>query len=106
MSRLAKKNLLDRLTEVKLSKCESCLAGKVTIKPFSKAMRASSPLKLIHSDICGSMNVKVHHEAIYFITLIDDYLRYEYVYLLSNRYKTLNVFKCFRCLSGFNWNRE
>jgi len=95
MGRLAKEGLLDRLTRVKLPKCEPCLAGKTTIKPFSKAMRASGPLKLIHSDICGLMNVKARNEAIYFITLIDDYSRYGYVYLLSHRYEALDVFKRF-----------
>jgi len=43
-SRLAKEGLLDQLIRVKFSKCKSCLAGKITIKPFDKAMRASSPL--------------------------------------------------------------
>jgi len=58
-------------------------------------MRASSPLELIHPDICGPINVKVRHGAIYFITLVDDYSRYGYVYLLSHRYEALDVFKCF-----------
>ena len=49
MGRVAKKGLLDRLTRVKLSRCEPCLAGKATIKPFSKTMRASSLLELILS---------------------------------------------------------
>ena len=95
MGRLAKEGLLDRLTRVKLPRCEPCLAGKATIKPFGKAMRASSPLELIHSDICGPMNVKARHGAIYFITLIDDYSRYGYVYLLSHHYEALDVFKRF-----------
>jgi len=73
MRRLAKEGLLDRLTRAKSPKCEPCLTGKATIKPFSKAMRTSSPLELIHSDICRPMNVKARHGAIYFITLIDDY---------------------------------
>jgi len=59
--RLAKEGLLDRITRVKLPRCEPCLAGKAIIKHFSKAIRASSPLELIHSDICGPMNVKVCH---------------------------------------------
>ena len=65
------------------------------MKPFGKAMRASSPLELIHSDICGPMNVKAQNGAIYFITLIDDYSRYGYVYLLSHRYEALDIFKRF-----------
>ena len=73
MGRLAREGFLDRLTRVKLPRCEPCLAGKATIKPFSKAVMASSRLELIHSDICGPMNVKACHGVIYFITLIDDY---------------------------------
>jgi len=41
------------------------------------------------------MNVKAHHGAIYFITLIYDYSRYGYVHVLSHRYQALNLFKCF-----------
>jgi len=73
MGRLAKEAFLDRFTRVKLPRCEPCLADKATIKPFSRAMRASSSLELIHYDICGPMNVKALHGIIYFITLIDDY---------------------------------
>jgi len=73
MGRLAKEGLLDQLTRVKLPRCELCLAGKATIKPFSKAIRASSPLELIHSNICGPMNVKAHHGVVYFVTLMDNY---------------------------------
>jgi len=65
------------------------------MKPFGKASRASRPLKLIHSGIYRPMNIKAHHGAIYFITPIDDYSRYGYVYLVSHRYKALIVFKCF-----------
>jgi len=39
--------------------------------------------------------VKARHGAIYFITLMDGYSRYGYVYLLSHHYEALDVFKCF-----------
>jgi len=77
-----------------LPKCESCLAGKATAKPFGKASRASSPLELVHSDICGPMNGKARHGAFYFLTFRDDYMRYGYVYLLSHHYEALDFFKC------------
>ena len=95
MSRLTKEGLLEQLARVKLPRYESCLAGKAFTKPFDKAMRASGPLELIRSDICRPMNVKACHEDTYFITVIDDYLRYGYVYLLSHRHEALNVFKYF-----------
>ena len=74
MNRLAKEGILDRSTKVKLPRCESCLAGKATEKPFGKASRAITPLELIHSDICRPMSVKACHGANYFLTFIDDYL--------------------------------
>lgn len=95
MTRLAKEGLLGSLTKVKLPKCEPCLAGKATKKPFGKASRALGTLDLIHSDICGPMNVKARNGAIYFLTLIDDYSRYGYVFLLSHCHEALDVFKRF-----------
>ena len=49
------------------------MAGKATRLPFGKAKRACFPLELIHSDICGPMNVRARHGAQYFITFIDDF---------------------------------
>ena len=95
MTRLAKEGLLGSLTKVRLPKCEPCLVGKATKKPFGKACRALGALDLIHSDICGPMNVKARNGAIYFLTFINDYSRYGYVYLLSHRHEALDVFKRF-----------
>uniref|UniRef100_A0A2N9IVG1 CCHC-type domain-containing protein n=1 Tax=Fagus sylvatica TaxID=28930 RepID=A0A2N9IVG1_FAGSY len=95
MARLAREGLLGPLAKVDLPICEPCLAGKACRKPFGKAMRATQPLELIHSDICGPMNVKAHHGASYFLTFIDDYTRYGYVQLIAHRYEALDCFKHF-----------
>ena len=68
---------------------------RIETKPFGKAVRATQPLELIHSDICGPMNVKARHGASYFLTYIDDYTRYGYIPLIAHRYETLDCFKCF-----------
>jgi hypothetical protein len=52
--------------------CEHCLAGKATKLPFGKVKKASSLLQLIHSDICGPMNVREIHGGNYFTIFIDD----------------------------------
>ena len=57
---LTKEGQKDQLTKVKLPKCEPCLAIKETRKPFRKALKMSSPLELIHADICKPMNVKIY----------------------------------------------
>ncbi|KAL0386675.1 UNVERIFIED_CONTAM: Copia protein [Sesamum latifolium] len=64
-------------------------------KPFGKAKRATHPLELVHSNICGPMNVRARHGAFYFLTFIDDYSRYGSVYLLSHRSEALDCFKRF-----------
>ena len=80
MQRLAKQGLLSSIEHVELSTCENCLAGKSARKPFGQATRAEYPLQLVHSDICGPMNVRARHGANYFITFIDDFTRFSYVY--------------------------
>lgn len=50
---------------------------------------------IIHSYNYGPANVKASHAASYFLTLIDGYLCYSYVYLLSHRLEALNHFKRF-----------
>jgi len=55
-------------------------------------MRTLSPLELIHSEIYGPMNVKARHEAIYFITLVDDYRQHGTCTYYSHRYEALDAF--------------
>ena len=74
MNRLAKEGLLGSFNKVELSTCEHCLVGKTTRKPSEKGTKTITPLKLIHSDICGPMNVKARHKAVYFLTFIDDFV--------------------------------
>ncbi|KAK2976358.1 hypothetical protein RJ640_014189 [Escallonia rubra] len=95
MTRLVREGLLGPLAKVNLQPCEACLAGKACMKPFGKAVRVTQPLELVHSDIYGPMSVKARHGASYFLTLIDDYTRYGYVYLISHCYEALEYFKRF-----------
>ncbi|KAL0316519.1 UNVERIFIED_CONTAM: Retrovirus-related Pol polyprotein from transposon TNT 1-94 [Sesamum radiatum] len=95
MTRLAREGLLGSLAKVNHPVCEPCMVGKACRKPFGKAKRPTCPLELVHSDICGPMNVRACHGAFYFLTFIDDYSRYGSVYLLSLRSKALECFKRF-----------
>ena len=95
MTRLAREGLLGSLTKVDLQLCEPCLAGKACRKLFGTTKRAAHPIELVYSDICGPMNKKARHGASYFLTLINDYSRYSYVYLLSHRHEALDCFKRF-----------
>ena len=93
MDRLAKEGLLGQVAKVNLPPCESCLVEKMARKPFGKVIRAENSLQLIHSNICGPMNVKARHGVVYFITFIDDYIRFGFIYLISNKSENLECFK-------------
>ena len=96
MNRLAKEGLLANIDNVILSTCEFCLAGKTVRKPFGKGTRAEFPMQLVHSNICGQMNQRARHGALYFIKFIDDYTRFGFVYLISHKSKALSGFNTYR----------
>jgi hypothetical protein len=95
MSRLTKQGYLGSVDKAVMPTCEHCIAGKISRKPFGKAKRAEAPLHIIHSDICGPMSVRARHGASYFITFIDDYSRYGYVYLIAHKSEALSCFILF-----------
>ena len=66
--------------------------------PFGKAKRACFPLELIHSEICGPMNVRARHGAQYFIIFIDDFTRFGHICLVSHKSKPLHCFKRYSTL--------
>ena len=73
---------------------ESCLEGKMTKRPFkAKGYRATKPLELVHSDVCGPMCVQARGGYEYFVTFIDDYSRYGFVYLMRQKSKTCDTFQ-------------
>ncbi|CAL8998208.1 unnamed protein product [Prunus brigantina] len=88
--------------------CEGCVSGKHHREKFDKegAWRASYPLELVHTDLCGPMQNESIGGNRYFITFIDDFSRMCWVYFLRNKSDTFNVFKKFKAFvelqSGFS----
>ena len=97
INRLAQEGILEVGDYESLPICESCLLGKMTKSPFiGKGERASELLGLVHSDVCGPMSSSVRSGYFYFITFIDDLLRYGYVYLTKHKSESFEMFKVFR----------
>ena len=44
----------------------------------------------MHIDVCGLFNVHVQRGYEYFITFMDDYYRFEYVYLMHRKFDALD----------------
>ncbi|CAA0824494.1 Uncharacterized mitochondrial protein AtMg00300, partial [Striga hermonthica] len=73
--------------------CESCLEGKMTKRVFSsKGHRAEDVLGLVHSDLCGPMSIQARGGFEYFVTFIDDYSRYGYIFLLHRKSECFEKF--------------
>ena len=84
------------LTIQLLSACTSCLDEKITKRSFSaKDNKSQGILKLIHTNVCVPLNVRARGDFEYFITFIDDYSRYDYVYLLQRKSESFKKFKEF-----------
>ena len=76
------------------STCEFCLEGKITKRPFkTKGYRAKEALELVHSDLCGPMSIQARGGFEYFVSFIDDYSRYGYIYLMCRKFECFDKFK-------------
>ena len=65
----------------------------------AKGVRIEGCLDLIHLDACGSFSVHARGGYEYFITFINDYSRYRYVYLMKKKSEALDKFKEFKAKS-------
>ena len=89
--------LLNPLDVIALPVCEPCLEGKMTMRPFkAKGYRAKEVLDLVHIDLCGPMSTNARGGYEYFITFIDDYSWYRYIYLMHHKSKAFEKFKEFK----------
>ena len=77
--------------------CEGCVMEKQHRCPYPKGIsyRATEPFELIHSDVCGPMPESSIGGSRYYVTFIDDFTRYTFVYFLKNKSQVLEKFKDF-----------
>ena len=68
------------------------------IKPpfVGQGEKITEVLALVHTNVCSRFDMPAKGGYIYFITFIDDYLWYEYVYLMRHKSETFEKFKEFR----------
>ena len=81
--------------------CEGCVLGKShrTAIPKISNSRASQPLELVHSDVCGPIETESVGGARYFVSFIDDYSKWTVVYFMRRKSEVLECFKLFRALA-------
>ena len=65
--------------------CIECIKGKQTKTKKLGAYRTSDVLELIHTNIWGPFPMATWNGQQYFITFIDDYSRYGYIFLIHEK---------------------
>ena len=76
------------------TECDACVVGKMAKKPFpaQSQSRATRPYEIVHSDVCGPLQVESKGGSKYMLTFTDDYSRYSTVYFLKSKSEVLPKF--------------
>lgn len=90
-------NLIRKFKIDHSTKYEICAQSKQTRK-LSKSIpiRDIQELELIHDEVCDSNRGSTRGESRYFVTFIDDFIKYCYIYLLKIKDELLNKFKVYK----------
>ncbi|GAU30142.1 hypothetical protein TSUD_360350 [Trifolium subterraneum] len=102
LSMLNSKNMVLGLPSViaPVDTCTTCLLGKHPRSSFKSnlPMRSSEVLNVVHSDICGPIDVLSTGGNKYFITYVDEYSRMIWLYHIKAKSEAFEVFKRFKTL--------
>lgn len=85
--------------EEELADCVACQYGKQVRKPFPRIVwRTSHKLQLVHSDVGGPQKTSSLNGNQYYITFIDDYTRFCWIYFFKSKAEVASIFWKFK-----NW---
>ena len=78
--------------------CEACNRAKAQHLSYSTNTlpRATRPMELIHSDIWGPFPIPSIGGSRYFVSFIDDFTRYTFVYLMVNKSELYSKYEQFK----------
>ena len=93
---LHRHELLSESSNKDVAVCDACQQGKSHQLPFSVSTHiVKTPLELVFSDVWGPAQLSVSgHE--YYVSFIDAYSRFTWIYLLKHKSDVFNVFLQFQ----------
>jgi hypothetical protein len=91
---LVKQSILPPLEFSDFEQCIDCIKVKF-VKQIKNAKQSAGILEIIHTDIYSPFPIASMDGYDSFITFMDDYSRYGYIYPIKERSKTLDKFKIF-----------
>ncbi|KAH9648891.1 hypothetical protein KPL70_025781 [Citrus sinensis] len=99
LKKLSKQGLLGSDTIGEMVFCEDCVLGKSTRTSFKSSVHTTrSILDYIHSDLWGPAQVVSLGGARYFLSIIDDFSRIVWIYVLKSKEQVFEKFKNWKVL--------
>ncbi|KAF7822006.1 Retrovirus-related Pol polyprotein from transposon TNT 1-94 [Senna tora] len=92
---LIKDQILPPLDYSDIGACVDCAKGKLTKTGKKSATLSEGLLELVHTDISGPYSTTMCGKK-YFITFIDDFSHYGYLYLIKEKSDALEMFKTYK----------
>lgn len=96
LQRMVNLGLLPKCSLNTKTKCEVCIESKYASHPHKSVEKSNEVLGLIHSDLCDFKATPSRGGKNYYISFIDDYSKYCYVYLIHTKDEALNMFKTYK----------
>ncbi|GAU22886.1 hypothetical protein TSUD_376970 [Trifolium subterraneum] len=94
------KNMVHGLPHIKPPKqlCKECCIAKSARKAFKHdlPMKSSQKLQLIHSDVCGPLEMQSMGGNYYFLTFMDEFTRHVRIYMIEKKSEVFTKFKKFK----------
>ena len=80
--------------------CYGCVLEKHNWDSFDKhaSWNNSTPLQLVHSDLCGPLPIVSFSSFKYFLTFIDDYSKGTWVYFFKLETEVFDMFFSYKAL--------
>ena len=72
--------------------CVDCIKGKQTKHTKKGATRSTELLEIIHTNICGPFDAPSFGKEKYYITFIDGFSHYTFIYLLHEKSQVVEAF--------------
>jgi histone deacetylase 1/2 len=106
VQQIIRKNKLSHLPEINPYICDSCQLAKSHQLPYPVSTSVSTvPFEQVFSDIWGPAPASVGNHA-YYVSFIDDYGKFTWIYLLKKRSEVYQVFLNFQQLVERKFGRK
>ena len=99
MNILSRQGLLGKAPIQSLEFCPTCVLGQQHRLSFLKGTHlAKACLEYVHANLWGLTKVQTHGGNKYFLSIIDDFSRKVWIFLLKSKDQTLESFKNWKIL--------